>query len=64
MISESPRPSSLAVCNSLLLGNERFSMELAVTYDLAGRHGDAERLRERLGYGSAACRDDVNKVSR
>lgn len=55
---------SLKLCNRLLLGNERREMVRAAHYSAAGAEGNAERIRERLGYGASDCRVDVDKVSR
>lgn len=54
---------SLRICNALLLGNERYQMVRAAKFAEAGRHSDAERLREQLGYSGRFCRNDVDKVS-
>lgn len=53
---------SLRACNKLLMGNERRDMVRAANFSFAEREGDAERIRERLGYGAAACRHDVDKT--
>ncbi len=53
-----------AIGNKLLMVQERRDITRAAYFAFAGRHADAERIRERLGYDAAQLVHDVDKVKR
>lgn len=63
MIYSPDADDSLAICNGLLMQRDQYEMDRAARFSAAGRERDAERIRAKLGYCSADCRDDVSKLT-